>query len=59
MLTESKKKPVKSLPQDITIDEIRPAGLKDDHVGHLDDDDILMQNVIGGVDNKTKKSAVE
>ena len=44
----------------MTIDEIMPKGLALDQFAGLDDDDILMQNVIGGgIDQKSKKETVE
>ena len=59
MLTEKKKKPAKKYGRDSNLSEIKPLGLQEEHIGHLDDDDILMQNVIGGLDQKDKQKVVE
>ena len=61
MLAYKKLKPIKNTTNaNMTLDEILPKGLQENPFAGLDDDEILMQNVIGGgIDNKTKKSTVE
>ena len=43
------------------MEEIMPAELKEDYGKnpHIEDDEILMQTVIGGISNQRKKQTVE